>query len=195
MLRQVFRRFADGGIQRSFQVLCAGPAPVVGPDVDGHVVHAGNGVDAANQVPVLLTAHPALVTGGKQVIGVQFFDEAGGLREPADEAVLDGFIVRETTGLVADLPGENGRIFLVRLAGEAVGAPHDGPYVIKEELLGFRGGLELTHLLHERPIAVYQRDEGLFTSAPLQVLAIAAAPLPGVVQEKNRLHVPFAQFH
>ena len=63
------------------------------------------------------------------------------------------------------------------------------------EFLGRFRHLELTHLLHEGPVAVHKRDEGLFTGSPFQVLTVAAAPFPGVVDVEDGLHSPLAKFH
>ena len=67
--------------------------------------------------------------------------------------------------------------------------------MIEIEFLGLLGGLEFTHLLHEGPVAVYERDKGFFTGCPFQVLTVAAAPFPGVVDVEDGLHVTLAKFH
>ena len=128
------------------------------------------------------------------MIRIDFLDQAGGLREPADESVADSRIFGKAARFVPDLPGKDGRILTVRLAGDGVGAADDGLQVVEKQLLGGFTYGELRHLLHERPVAVFQRNEGRLAGGPFQILAITARPFPGIVQIQDCLHVPFPDF-
>ena len=66
--------------------------------------------------------------------------------------------------------------------------------MVEEEFLRLLVDGELRHLLHEGPVAVQDGNQRLPGPGPLQVLSIAAGPLPGVVQIEHRLHVPLTEF-
>ena len=65
--------------------------------------------------------------------------------------------------------------------------------MVEIQLLRLLRSLELAHLLHERPIAVDQRYEGLLTRSPFQILPVSPTPFPGIVHVQHGLHVAFAQ--
>ena len=67
--------------------------------------------------------------------------------------------------------------------------------MVEIELLRCLRGLEFAHLLHEGPVAVDQRDQGLLARRPFQILTVAACPFPGVVHIENCLHVALPQFN
>ena len=67
--------------------------------------------------------------------------------------------------------------------------------MIEIQLLRSLGMLELSHLLHEGPVAVHQRDQGFLPRRPLEVLSVSAGPFPGVVDIQDRLHVALPQFN
>ena len=163
--------------------------------MDGHVIDVRDGGQGFQQRRIVLAAHQAFVAGGDQMVRVDFLDQAGGFREPADESFPDGRVVGETARLIADLPGENGGILAVRLSRHGIGTADDGFQVVEEQFLGLLIHRELRHLLHERPITVQEGNQGLSGAGPFQVLPVAPGPLPGVVQIQDSLHVPLPEFY
>ena len=162
--------------------------------MDGHIIDARDGGDGLQEGGIAFTAHEALIPGGNQMVRIDFPDEAGRFRKPADKTLADLGVRREAARFVADLPGENGRILTIRLASDGIRPADDELQVIKEQRLCLFVRGELRHLLHERSIAALQRDERLSGTGPLQIHSVAAGPLPGIVQVEYGLHVPFAQF-
>ena len=98
-------------------------------------------------------------------------------------------------GLVDDFPGHDGRVVHVLGAGAAVGAPqHVADVGINLAFAGLAGvelrdvGLVLTPVVAG---GFGQRLAGV--AVPFQVLAQAAAPLPGIGEVQHGLHVALAQ--
>ena len=167
-----------------------GPAPVVGPQVDVGVVDVLVGRDALPAVEVVLAAPGALAADADQVVGVERADERRCLGEP----FLEGRhgLTRECPRLVAYLPRHDGGVVLVGQARVAVGAAQYEAHVVVEQLVGLLVGGILGHGLHECGIADLVRAGLLALAGLLQVVAVAAAPLPRVVQVEHGHHPTLA---
>ena len=100
--------------------------------MDGHIIDARDGGDGLQEGRIAFTAHESLIPGGNQVIRIDFPDEAGRFRKPAYELLADLGIRREAARLIADLPGENGRILAIGLAGDGIRPTDDELEVIEE---------------------------------------------------------------
>ena len=165
------------------------PAPVHGPDVDGHIVDVRAGVQATRKLQVaVVAAHGAFVARGNHVVGVQALDQGCGLGKHVTEGIRDRRFAGERPGLVGKLPAENGRIVPVKLSGDGVAAGNDVADVVEIHLLGLAVGVELGRLYAPAP-----HGGTVGRRSPLEVDIEAAAPAPGVAQEKHGLHVALAE--
>ena len=181
----VFVGLHDGSVHAAGDVTFLDPAPVVGPDVDGHIVDVVAAVDPFHELHALLATHQAFVAGGNHVHRVDGLDERGGAVDEGHERIPDRRYVAEAAGLVGDLPGEDGGGVLV--------SGNNGADVVEEEFLRPGIGDESADELHVWAVALRPGVGGGAFADPLEVGAVAAGPFPGVVEVEDRGHVAFLE--
>lgn len=136
-----------------------------------------------------------LAAGRDHVIGVELLDELCRAGDPGKEPLLVRF--GKGTRLVGDLPRENRRILAIGTSRVAVRAADDVTDMVFQEYFAAVRGLrfvELAHVCHESIPACLPRNGIGAAAAPLEILAVSAAPLPGIGEVEHRLHAAFAQF-
>ena len=128
-------------------------------------------------------------------LGVELLDEFRRAGDPGEEAFL--VVIREGPRLVGDLPGEDGRVFPVGASRITVRTGDDVAYVFFQQYFTTVGGLcfvELPHVSHEGVPSGQSRNGIGAPAAPFEVLAVSAAPFPGIGEVEHCLHVPLSQF-
>ena len=107
------------------------PAPVIGPDVDVHVVDVRIGMDLLEESDVFLASVLSFASRRNQVVRVERTDECGCPAYPSGK----GFFMfgGESTRLVSDLPRHDGRVFRIFPMGISVGTGEDVFHVVGEQ--------------------------------------------------------------
>ena len=126
-------------------------------------------------------------------MGVDSLDNLGRLSQPCLESLL--VLLSERPGLIAYLPGEYGRVIPVSLACDCVGARDYVHHVAAEHAHGRVGLHEVGDIVHVFVVAGHTGQWYVTVTCPFEILRVAAAPFPGIVQIKHSLHIPLAQLH
>ena len=162
-------------------IVFLGPAPVVGPDVDGDIVDVRTVVKTLHQCVVLLAAHISFVAGTNHVLRVDGFDKCGSTLHVLAEIIENLSVGAERPRLVADLPGIDGVRILV--------AFYYAADVLLKEFHRFCIARKGSHGRHIHMVTILGGMRLAAGSRFLEPGTVAVlAPLPGIVQEKHALH-------
>ena len=124
---------------------------------------------------------------------IEWTDQLACLAQPFLECRQ--LLLAEGTRLIAYLPWHDGWIVLIFFLCISIGSSKNETHVIIEELVSLITGSILSHEIHECRIAILIRTWRLAQTCLLQIIAVTAAPFPGIVEIEHSHHLAFAHLH
>jgi hypothetical protein len=152
------------------------PVPVVGPEVNVHVIDVCIGADLFIEIHVAFAPELAFRTNGNEVVLVKLTNETGGLGERVGKGLLSG--IRESARLISYLPRHDSRIVNVTYSRIAVSSANNILNVLIEKLMSAIVRGILFYKIHKSCIAIFIRTWGLAFTRVLEIEAVASTPLP-----------------
>lgn len=152
------------------------------------VVDVGVGVNLRPQRHIALAAVHTFAAGRHEVIMVDTLDEGGLLGDPCSKSRLGDRVGGKGAGLVGYLPRHQRGRLGIGAPGIAVGAAHHVAHMPRGQGLGRVTADKAGHVGHIAVVAIDGRIWCGTLAGPLEISAVTAAPLPGVVEIDHGLH-------